>query len=63
MKTFYRILGIILAGGIAIATLLVTLIESIKDISYLWWLFACYGISAIFLFGIYLIFKPYKKSD
>ena len=61
MRLFKRILGFFIAGSFVLAILVFTILETIRDPKYLVALLAAYVLSAIFLFGIYLILKSYNK--
>ena len=62
MRLFYRITGYFITLSFVGAVVYTTIKESIKDITYLWWLLVAYGVAGIFLFGVYLVLKSYSMK-
>lgn len=60
---FYRIVGYFIVISFVLAVIVTTVIESVKDVTYLYLLLGCYAVCGIFLFGIYLLLKSYEKKE
>jgi hypothetical protein len=57
METYKTILGYVIVIGLSLTTMIITVTKCITDVYYFHGLLLAYLVGAIFLYGVYLIFK------